>query len=315
MKNFYWLLFLGFISVISSCKDIIEPSIKDRKVALEAPGDQYQGSNYTVNFWWDEVEDALKYHLQVVTPDFNKIGSLVLDTLVKNNKFTVSLQPGNYQWRVRAENGSSQTAFSAARSFLIVSTSLSKQTPQLSSPVNNLLTNQPTVTLQWAALYGADKYQLEIDTNSFADENALIYNQAIAAQQYVFTIPKDKSYQWRVRAQNDTAKSQWSAINTFTYDHTPPPQVTLISPANGDMVSLPASLQWNNAAAAVKYKLYVFKADSITALNTNFPMLLNTNSYTLTTVVSGDRVYWKVSAIDAAGNEGIASSLRSFVWR
>ncbi|HTK18477.1 MAG TPA: hypothetical protein VL442_03140 [Mucilaginibacter sp.] len=314
-KSFYYLFFLGCLIAVSSCKDIIEPSIKDRKVMPEAPGDQYQSNSYTVNFWWDNVEDALKYHLQIVTPDFNKIGSLIIDTLVKNNKFTMSLRPGTYQWRVRAENGSSQTAYSVARSFVIIPSSLNQQTPQLTAPANNLLTNQSSISMQWSALYGADKYQLEIDTNSFADENALIYNQTIPAQQYTFVMNKDKTYQWRVRAQNDTAKSQWSTINTFSYDHTPPVQVALASPANGDIISLPATLQWNNVATAVKYKLYVFKTDSTTVYNTSFPMVLNTNSYTLSSGVSGERVYWKVSAIDAAGNEGTASVQRSFVWR
>ena len=305
----------GWVIMITSCKDIIEPSIKNHKVSLEAPGNQYQSSSYAVNFWWDEVEDALKYHLQVVTPDFNQIDGLVLDTLVATNKFVINMQPGNYTWRVRAENGSSQTSYSATRSFMIKTSSLTQQTIQLIAPVNNLLTNQASVVLQWGTLYGADKYQLELDTNNFANENDLVYNQAMPGGQYTFVIPKDKTYQWRVRAQNDTSKSQWSNIYIFTYDHMPPAKVSLIAPTEGQLVNAPVSLQWNNTVTAVKYKLYVFKSDSTTVYGPGFPILLNSNSYTLATGSSGDRIYWKVSAIDAAGNEGASSVPRSFVWR
>ena len=306
------LLFTGLI-YMSSCDDIIEPSISKSQVQLEAPANQYVSASNTINFWWDQVDHALTYHLQVVTPDFAEPGGLVLDTVVSNNKFSFNLSPGIYQWRVMAENGSSQTPYAAARTFTVGLTSFSQQTVQLTSPGNNFLSNKATVVLQWGSLYGATKYQLQIDTNSFADTTILVYNKTIAAQQYSFVFPKDQVYQWRVRGENDTAYSQWSTVSTMTYDHTPPPQVSLVAPATGQTVSLPVSLQWNAATTAVSYRLYVFQSDSTTNYNSSFPMLLNTTSYSFNLGSSGDKIYWKVSAIDAAGNEGQASILSSFV--
>jgi hypothetical protein len=40
---------------------------------------------------------------------------------------------------------------------------------------------------------------------------------------------------------------------------------------------------------------------------------LNTTSYTLTQGNFGERIYWKVSAMDGAGNESQSSIVRSFV--
>src|SRR5258708_21380974 len=114
------------IGLLSSCDEIIEPSISKQQVQLEAPADQYISTNYTVNFWWDAVDHALTYHLQVVTSTFATPGSLVLDTIVKNNKFSFTLNPGNYQWLVMAENGSSQTAFTVANNFSIIAGSIKK---------------------------------------------------------------------------------------------------------------------------------------------------------------------------------------------
>src|SRR5580692_12447235 len=102
---YLFLLLLAGTALLSSCDPIIEPSISKSNVILEAPSDQYQSTSYTINFWWDQVDNALSYHLQVVTPTFSSPGSLVLDTIVKKNTFSFTFNPGNYQWRVMAENG------------------------------------------------------------------------------------------------------------------------------------------------------------------------------------------------------------------
>ena len=70
-------LFFAGMCLLSSCGDIIEPSISKANVMLEAPSDHYQSTSYTINFWWNEVNNALSYHLQVVTPTFASPGSLV----------------------------------------------------------------------------------------------------------------------------------------------------------------------------------------------------------------------------------------------
>jgi len=304
---------LAVMATLSSCDDIIEPSISKQQVQLEAPVDQYQSTSYKVNFWWDEVGHALTYRLQVVTPDFASPAGLVLDTILKKNVFTFTLIPGNYQWRVMAENGSSQTAFTTPRSFTVAASSIKLQAVQLTAPANNLITSQSAVVFQWGTLFGATKYQFELDTNNFANENAIVANQTIPGQQISFTLLKDQVYQWRVKAQNDTAQAQWSAIYSLTYDHTPPAQVTLAAPASGTTVSLPVSLQWNAAATAVKYKLYVYKSDGVTIYSSSFPMSLTNNAYSFNTGSSGDKIYWMVTAVDAAGNESQASAINNFV--
>ncbi|MBS1520719.1 MAG: hypothetical protein JST50_06980 [Bacteroidetes bacterium] len=307
------LLLLAIGALFSSCDAIIEPSISKKTVQPEAPSDQYQSTSYTINFWWDEVDNALSYHLQVVTASFTNPGNLVLDTIVKKNTFAFNLNPGNYQWWVLAQNGSSQTAYSTPRSFTVAVGSIKQQAVQLSSPTNNQITNQVNIVFQWSSLYGATKYQLEIDTNNFVNESDAVYNQVIPGQQFNFTFPKDQVYQWRVRAQNDTAQSQWSAISVVTYDHTPPAVVTLTSPADATTLPLPVSLQWNTVTGAAKYKLYVYKSDATTLYSSNFPMVLTTNSYSFNQGNSDDKVYWMVTAVDAAGNESAASTQRSFV--
>jgi hypothetical protein len=310
--SYLLLIFLTGMG-LSSCDDIIEPSISKSQETLEAPVDQYQSTSYTINFWWDAVDHALSYHLQVVTPTFAAPGGLVLDTVVTSYRFAATLVPGNYQWRVLAQNGSSQTAYTAPRSFTIVAGSIKQQSVQLTAPANNFITNQSPYTFQWGSLYGANAYDFEIDTNNFANPNTVILNQVIPGQQISFSFPKAQVYQWRVRAQNDTAQAVWSPVYQVTYNNVPPGQVTLVAPASGTTVPLPVLLQWNAVAKAAKYKLYVYQSDGVTPYNSSFPMTLTATSYSFNLGSSGTKIFWMVGALDALGNESQASAQNSFI--
>lgn len=314
LKIFRLSLLLLIFTGIISCNEFIEPSIEKRQVALRAPTDNYQTSNYTVNFWWDEVEDALTYRLQIVRPNFDSIASLVTDTVIKRNSFSLTLDPGTYQWQVRAENGSSATAYTAPRKLNVLPGSLEEQTVTLLSPGNNTLTNQSAISLQWNSLFGASAYRLQIDSNSFSG-STYVYDQVIPTGQFRFTFPKDNVYQWRVRGQNDdgTKLSKWSSVYTVTNDRTPPGVVTATQPDNNAQVQLPVNFTWSVRNDAVKYRFYLYKNNGSTLYSNAFPMELATTNFTFTNGTAGERVSWKVSAVDAAGNEGAASELRNIL--
>lgn len=306
------LVILSLMSVLSSCKEFIEPSISKRQVKLNTPSRGYQSTSYTINFWWEDVEDALSYQLQVVNPGFDPIGGLIADTVVTGTKFSLTLDPGDYEWRVRAKNGSSQTDYSAPVAFTVLASSLIKQTVTLSAPANNTLSTQSSVTFKWNSLYNATKYHFQIDSNNFSNEASIVKDQVIPGLQYTFQLPRDQVYQWRVRAENETEQSKWSVISQITYDGKPPAVVTLNQPLNNAIIGLPVSLSWNTTATAVKYKLAVYRDNGITLYNNTFPVLLTGTSYSFNAGTTGDRIYWKVSALDAAGNEGQPSELRTF---
>lgn len=306
LTKIVFLLLLAF----AGCKEFIEPSISKRTVNLLAPSNGTESAIYAQNFWWDPVEDALKYRLQVVSPDFDHAARLVLDTLVASNKFSFTMDPGNYTWRVRAENGSSQTPYSTA-AFVIFATSIKAQQPQLQTPANNATTNVSSTSFAWLKLYGADKYHLEIDTNNFADETVLFFDKTTPNLSYLVPLTKDKVYQWRVKALNDTAESKWSAIQNVTLDATAPAPVTLNTPATGVTIASPVALSWNATSGATKYQLYVYKSNQTTTYSATFPLTQTGTTYSFTGL-TGEKIYWQVRAIDAAGNAGALSELRNF---
>lgn len=300
-----------FMLLTTGCSEFIESSVENKKIVLLAPGDSLETSSYNQKFWWEPVEHALYYRLQVVTPSFDSIGTLVVDTLVSGHKFELTLEPGTYEWRLRAENGSSRSLYTL-RSLTIHESSIRLQQVQSISPGSQFVTNKDEVTYKWNALFGASRYRLQIDTNNFANDSVLFFNSTTANLEFSVPFDGDNQYQWRVRAENDSTESRWSSIQRITFDKTPPSQVTLISPANNSASTRPVKLQWNAVAGAKRYEILVLKSDSTTVFSSSFPVLITSTTYAFNGGDLNDVLFWKVRALDEAGNRGAFSAIRSF---
>jgi hypothetical protein len=290
----------------------MESDLGKSAVTVLAPANNAINPNYVQTFWWDYLNGASSYQLQIVRPKFDSVLILVLDTIIQTNKFSISLYPGNYQWRVKAINGSSETQYET-RSLSVVVSSLSGQTVVVNSPENLLESNSLLQNFNWQTLFGATRYRFQIDTLQFNDEVDLVYNNTLAGVLLNYTFLNDGIYQWRVRAENDTANSLWSDIKTITIDRLAPSKVELLSPINNSTNTSPLTLTWNALTDANSYKLYVYKTDSTSLFNSNFPLKINNTTSTFTLGTSGQKLYWQVSAVDRAGNEGEKSTKRSFI--
>jgi hypothetical protein len=113
MRKLGWLFSLVFL--IYACDDIIEvEDISERTVTLVAPTDGAILNASTIHFDWESVEDAESYRIQIATPDFDAPLQIVADATVPDSTattFSVSLDAGAYQWRVRAQNSDYYTSY------------------------------------------------------------------------------------------------------------------------------------------------------------------------------------------------------------
>lgn len=312
IPNLIPVALLFTIGLLCSCSEFIERSIENKKVILNAPADSAQSNKYLQSFWWEQVDDALFYRLQIAIPSFDRPVELILDSLVKSNKFSMTVEPGSYQWRVRAENGSSQTAY-ATHTFTIFESTIATQKVQLKLPGTSLVTNQGDLSFSWFGLFGAAQYRLQVDSlsNNFVDESKMVTNMLTPNLESTIRLSRDQVYQWRVRAESDSAQSKWSSVSTFTLDTKAPPKPSLNAPANNETVSSPVNLSWNASTGAKKYRLYIYKSNSA-SFGTTFPLTLTATSYVLTTGDYAGALSWKLVAIDEAGNESAESDIRVF---
>jgi hypothetical protein len=96
----------------AGCKDAFVKTLDKDKVILMAPGNNVVSDSAQQNFFWQPVDTSIDYEFQIVTPDFDSVVSLVVDTTIATNLLPYTLVPGQYQWRVRAFNSVSTTVFS-----------------------------------------------------------------------------------------------------------------------------------------------------------------------------------------------------------
>lgn len=116
MKN---LKYLVLLLIVISCDDVVEvENISNKTVTILAPTNNTVLSITDINFSWNVVEDAELYRLQIATPTFEEATQIILDTVITATNFTKTLDLGNYEWRIRAENSDYQTSYTT-QSFTI----------------------------------------------------------------------------------------------------------------------------------------------------------------------------------------------------
>jgi len=304
MKKARLFVLLALLSVIvSSCSDIIEKSISKDTVILIAPGDNDTINTYSQTFYWDAVDGALTYELQIASPNFNNIKHFI-DTTVGTTRFTYTLpNSGAWQWQVRALNGSSQTNYST-NSLTLITASFTEQNVVLSSPTSgSFLSSVSAPVFTWQSLPGAINYIITVDTlnGKIVDttQNTEITLTALTAKQGNFS--------WEVVGINDSneVSSTINELVSFKLLNSPD-SVSSPSPVNkATKVVSPVTLQWvdvNNSSSNINYyKVYLSQGGVVSP---GYPITVNapTTSTSNITLVNGTIYTWYVVPYDKAGN-------------
>jgi len=308
MKIKITLLLAVLSIVVSSCDDFLERDLNGQTVTVLAPANNTISTSFTVTFWWDDLKGASKYKIQIVKPSFNSIQQLVVDTLISNNQFLYTLQPGSYQWRIRGENDASISDFVIYNLTIDSSLNLSSQTLLLNSPVNNNYSNSFTQTFSWFAMPNASDYLFGIfNSSGIQIGNYQSIVSPITTTTYTFTA--EGTYKWRVFAQNNQSSSPYSE-RTITIDTTRPSiPVLTYSPINDTTSLHPIPLSWNSVEPNCQYKLLISTDSTFASYFDTITSNLNYNYYNS---IVGQFYYWKIQAIDQSNNSGLFSLRKRF---
>src|SRR5690242_17626255 len=97
--KFSAMIVVMVLLLAAACEDVVTPSLSDRKVKLLAPANNVVSRDSVQTFYWEELEDSLRYQLQVVVPGFDSIVRLEADTITNRNRVKLKLRPDVYEWR------------------------------------------------------------------------------------------------------------------------------------------------------------------------------------------------------------------------
>lgn len=185
--------------------------------------------------------------------------------------------------------------------------------PKLTNPANNAVLNLMDITFNWSAVANGDTYQIQINTGSqFKPPHAV--NTTLGSG--VLTLTEsglaEGTYFWRVRGRNVNGEAgPWSTVRQLTVDRTPPLAPKPSSPANGSTSRGLPQVQWKPSVGAVRYQIQYSPSVAFdTAVQQYGGIAVTTykpNNYTPPVGV----LYWRVRAMDAAGNWSAWSNIRS----
>lgn len=316
MKTLNKVLLVCLSIIAFSCEDILETDITNDTVQIISPLNNAEINSNVVNFQWNSMKGASDYRVQV----YGANQTIVLDSLVSKTNFTSPLDPGTYQWRVRGENSAYTSNYSFPVNFKVIENDdLSDQQVVLLSPANNLYTKNTTLNCTWTAINVASSYTFELENvNSGIVE---VTQSGITTPSFNLTnsmISSEAEYLWRVKAVNATnSTSTLFSSRTFFVDRVKPnqPVNTFPTPTPVQIINQPIAFTWTMSQdtgtiqSAISYEITFSTSADFT---TNVQSQTSTTTSITKTFATVGIYYWKVKAIDAAGNESISSTATLF---
>ncbi len=238
---------------------------------LQSPADGATTTGDSIRLSWNAAATATKYRLEVNSDSNWGTATRHFYGEVDATSETVSGLKGSggaqstYHWRVWSGNAAGWCSDAAAtansRRFNKV---MLPEAPALASPADSAVVSGDTVTFQWDASPGADRYRLDVGTDPSWTAGTLKFSGDVgAATQFTDTgyTNDGTTYCWRVRAGNeagwcseDDADSRSRQFKNVGVPTAP----VLVSPRDSEILQdEEVELRWNAAALATGYRLEV----------------------------------------------------------
>lgn len=307
----YLVIITSLLLVLNSCKEVFETDLTGKHISLSAPADSTTSLISSVHFFWNELEGAARYRLQIASPSFINLTEMITDTLVNVTQCNFVLAPGEYQWRIRGETGSTFSEYSVRTLFIDSTLDLSSQQILLQQPSVGYITNQTSVVFSWSPLYNASEYSFQLREEDWSGALAI---PEIITSDHLITLEDipEGTFTWGVRGESALSNTQYST-RSLTTDYTAPDVPTLDTFGGSTFPLTAFTLEWTRPednGTALKDSLYIYSDVQLTQVVLG--VSTNTPSYTGSLETTGI-YYWRVKCYDAAGNIGeFSSPSRSF---
>ena len=249
---------------------------------------------------WDAVDGATSYRVYRATSQNGPcrlLGSVTTTTYVN----TGAKDGVTYYYMVTAVNDSGESAFSNT-----VSGQNKAVTSKPAAPVvkigNSATSGKPMLT--WNAVSGATSYKVYRATSQNGTYSLL---GSVTVTSYTNTGAKDGvTYYYKVTAVNDSGESAYSNIVSGQVKSvTPKPSAPVVKIGHSASSGKPM-LTWNAVSGATSYKVY-----RATSQNGTYSLLgtVTTTSYINTGAKDGVTYYYKVKAVNSAGESAFSNTV------
>ncbi|MEK8022931.1 MAG: carbohydrate binding domain-containing protein, partial [Candidatus Hydrogenedentota bacterium] len=286
--------------------------------ALSLPSNSYETSGLSIPFAWQVATDShtslAQYRIQVAR--VSSFAVLLVDSSNGVSTGTTVMLPGldTYFWRVVARDTLGNVRISTDTRILFIDT----QPPaafNLSGPPNNLETSFTTIRFSWSASgdlhSGLNRYRIQV-ARSPIFATLLIDSSALLATETVVILAGTDTYYWKVIAIDDVGNTTTSSETRALYvDTTPPIPFALVSPRNGETVAATATILWGlsgDTHSGLNKYTFEFSRDSLfTLVNFSGSVAVPDTDF-IWTPTGNDTWFWRVFAVDDAGNTVAATS-------
>jgi hypothetical protein len=307
---------------LSACKDFFEKNLEEQSITLITPANNAISTNLNITFDWEDVDGATNYRMLIGCPSLNNPSTLYIDSSLTLSTVQYSLSPGEYEWKVRAENNSSETNYSPTMRLVIDSSfNLSSQTIILYDPINNTYTNNNNFSFTWQDLYAAENYQLTLKSGTNWNTGTIFLDTNLTTTQLAnpINLPEGK-YSWSVKGINNLpSETNYTSKFLINIDLTSPnrPNLGLPDASTGNLYSDSIyEFTWSRAAnnGTVQSTLFdsiFIYSDTIQNPTGRYGSLQQDTSLTLPN--NSGTYYWTVITYDAAGNQSTQPYFQSFI--
>ena len=288
--------------------DVYSFTTKLATTTLSSPTNNSTSVSLSPTLTWTAVSGADKYRLEVNSKaDFS--GTVIYD---QDTVGSASKQIGGLfdnttcYWRVTALNNAGNSS-DASSTF-----SFTTSQAVLSAAANGAIGVSISPTLSWNKTTGASKYRLEVNTKNDFTGTVAFDNSAITdTTQAISGLSNNTTYYWRVTASsNALAKTTTSNVYSFT---TKLATATLTTPTNNATgVSLSPTLVWSAVSGADKYRLEVNSKADFTGTVIYDQDTVSSASKQIGGLFDNTKYYWRVTALNNAGNTSDTSSSFNF---
>ena len=286
------------------------PSINDETLTLTAPTNNTVLTDVNVNFNWNAVTAAENYHIQVATPNFTNPQQLLLDEVLTESQTTIELPDhSQFQWRVRAINSISETAY-AIQNFSIASVpSIEDITISLLAPINNSVLSGTMVNLSWDQIEDAENYRIQIATPNLTNPQQLLLDEVLTESQTTIELPDHTQFQWRVKGINGISETAYTIRNfsIASINSIANQTISILAPVNNSSLpSTTVNLNWGALDDVEHYHVQIATPSFANATQIVFDQEV-TNTMATASLQASTTYEWRVKGVNAISSTNYTS--------